>query len=169
MSNLTQKQEKFCLEYIKTGNASEAYRQSYDCSNMQAKTINERSCRLLKECKISARIAELKKTVEQKIKKKFDIEITDIFNELVKIGFSDIKDYISWDDSGLTIKDSEKLKDTKVIESIQMGRNGVKFKLYNKLDALKTLGQHLGMFETNSSVDELPEINTIRDLDDGRI
>lgn len=29
---LTPKQEKFCQLYIELGNASEAYRQSYDCS-----------------------------------------------------------------------------------------------------------------------------------------
>ena len=32
---LTPKQEKFCQLYIELGNASEAYRQSYDCSKMQ--------------------------------------------------------------------------------------------------------------------------------------
>ena len=56
---LTIKQEKFCNLYIELGNTSEAYRQRYDCSRMKDETINERSSRLVKEYKISARIKEL--------------------------------------------------------------------------------------------------------------
>ena len=59
MAALTEKQENFCQAYIETGNASEAYRQSYNAENMKPKTINERASRLLKECKISARVNDL--------------------------------------------------------------------------------------------------------------
>lgn len=50
---LTPKQEKFCQLYIELGNASEAYRQSYDCSKMASKTINEVAARMLTNCKIA--------------------------------------------------------------------------------------------------------------------
>jgi hypothetical protein len=60
MSNLTPKQEKFCQKYIETGNASEAYRQSYDCANMKMETINRSAKELLDNHKISTRINELK-------------------------------------------------------------------------------------------------------------
>ncbi len=56
---LTVKQEKFLQEWILTGNKSEAYRKSYNCNNMKAKTIAERASRLSNEYKISARYGEL--------------------------------------------------------------------------------------------------------------
>ncbi|EPZ98572.1 terminase small subunit, partial [Glaesserella parasuis] len=40
---LTPKQEKFCQLYIELGNASEAYRQAYDCSKMSNETINTKA------------------------------------------------------------------------------------------------------------------------------
>ena len=35
MNKLTTKQEKFCKSFIETGNATEAYRRSYDCKNIK--------------------------------------------------------------------------------------------------------------------------------------
>lgn len=58
MSDLTPKQEAFCLAYIETGNASEAYRQAYD-TQASAKTIHEKASRLLAEGKVRARLGEL--------------------------------------------------------------------------------------------------------------
>lgn len=57
---LTQKQETFCLEYIKSGNASDAYRQSYQCAAMKPASINRQSITLLRNIKIAARLAELR-------------------------------------------------------------------------------------------------------------
>lgn len=57
---LTPKQEAFCLAYIETGNASEAYRRSYNAGKMQPATINVRASELLADSKISVRVAELK-------------------------------------------------------------------------------------------------------------
>ena len=57
---LTIKQEKFCMVYIETGNASEAYRQAYNCENMKEASINVNACKLLTDAKIAPRIKELK-------------------------------------------------------------------------------------------------------------
>ena len=58
--SLTQKQEKFCLSYIETGNASEAYRRAYSCENMKYATINNNASKALEHNEIAARIAELR-------------------------------------------------------------------------------------------------------------
>lgn len=63
MSNLTPKQEKFCQVYLETGNASEAYRQSYNAGDMASNTINVKASDLLSNGKIRARIAELRAPV----------------------------------------------------------------------------------------------------------
>lgn len=57
---LTQKQESFCLAYLETGNASEAYRRSYDASDMAPATINRKAKDLIDNGKITARVAELR-------------------------------------------------------------------------------------------------------------
>jgi phage terminase small subunit len=57
---LTQKQELFCITYIKIGNASESYRQAYNASNMKDVTINKRSSELMANGVIAGRINELR-------------------------------------------------------------------------------------------------------------
>ena len=59
--SLTAKQEAFCRHYVDTGIASEAYRMSYDTSNMKPDTIWSAACRLLDNCKVAARIAEIQR------------------------------------------------------------------------------------------------------------
>ena len=56
---LTPKREKFCLAFVETGNASEAYRIAFNTTNALPKTINENACRLLAGSKVKARVAEL--------------------------------------------------------------------------------------------------------------
>ncbi|ATF73983.1 terminase small subunit [Pasteurella multocida] len=46
---LTPKQEKFCQLYIELGNASEAYRQAYDCSKMSDESIKVNASKLLND------------------------------------------------------------------------------------------------------------------------
>lgn len=58
-NDLTPKQETFCQEYIKCGNASEAYRQAYNTINMKPESINRKASELLDNGKITARIKEL--------------------------------------------------------------------------------------------------------------
>lgn len=57
--NLTPKQDAFCLAYIETGNASEAYRRAYDAGNMSDNAIHVAASRLLDNAKVALRVAEL--------------------------------------------------------------------------------------------------------------
>lgn len=57
---MTPKQEAFCLAYIETGNASEAYRRAYDAENMKPESVNVNASKLLADTKIKLRVAELK-------------------------------------------------------------------------------------------------------------
>lgn len=60
---LTQKQENFCLAYIETGNASEAYRKAYNADGMKPETVNVKASQLLRQDKIRIRLEELRKPV----------------------------------------------------------------------------------------------------------
>lgn len=64
---LTPKQEKFCQIYVKTGNKSEAYRQSYNTSNMKSESVNRRGVEMFENSKIVARVRELQKKLEKRM------------------------------------------------------------------------------------------------------
>ncbi|EJD6581396.1 terminase small subunit [Providencia rettgeri] len=75
---LTTKQENFCLAYIETGNASEAYRTAYNASKMKPESINRKAKELLDNGKITARVNEL----QQDIRTKHDITVMMLLDEL---------------------------------------------------------------------------------------
>lgn len=78
MSKLTEKQEKFCRVLVETNNASEAYRQAYNCENMKQSTINEEASRALAHPDITARVSELRATHA----KRHEITVDDLLREL---------------------------------------------------------------------------------------
>ena len=61
----TLKQETFCLAYIETGNACEAYRRAYDCESMSATTIKREASRLMDNPTIATALAALRAPVIQ--------------------------------------------------------------------------------------------------------
>ncbi len=64
--SLTPKQEGFCLSYIETGNASEAYRRNYNCENMKPESIAVKASELLKNGKVAVRVAEIQKDHQER-------------------------------------------------------------------------------------------------------
>ena len=77
-TTLTPKQENFCLAYLETGNASEAYRRAYDAENMTTDTISRKAKELLSNGKITARLSELR----EPILKRHAITVDDLLEEL---------------------------------------------------------------------------------------
>lgn len=75
---LTVKQEKFCQAYIETGNASEAYRLTYDASKMKPETIHKRSSELMANGEVSGRINDLQSKHEERHK----LTVDDLLREL---------------------------------------------------------------------------------------
>ena len=56
---LTAQQERFCLEFVKRGNATEAFRVAYDCSRMKDKSVNTRAHHVSNNPKVKLRIEQL--------------------------------------------------------------------------------------------------------------
>lgn len=75
---MTPKQEAFCLAYLETGNASEAYRRSYDASRMNDASINRKAKELLDNVKITARVAELRAPVVKKAQLTLENHLEDL-------------------------------------------------------------------------------------------
>jgi Phage terminase, small subunit len=163
-SKLTVKQETFCRAYIKTGNASEAYRRAYDAKRMKDAAVHVKACELLKNGKVAVRI----ETLQSEIAKRHDISVDKIISELAKIGFSDVRRLIRWGDSvaledpasgelravhGIAIKSSEEIDDATAgaIAEVSQTREGIKVKMYDKKAALVDLGKHLGMFAADNA------------------
>lgn len=137
---LTPKQEKFCQLYIELGNASEAYRQAYDCSKMQTSTINTKAKELLKNGPITVRIEELQQAHQQR------------HNLTVDNIISDLQEYrdICMGRKPLTI--------TTVVKNAQEGTaqsvntECFVFEPTGANKALELLGKHLGMFKDRVDV-----------------
>lgn len=63
---MTPKQEAFARAYVETGNASEAYRQSYDAEKMKDQAIWNRASELLQHGGVAGRVRELKAKAEKR-------------------------------------------------------------------------------------------------------
>lgn len=78
---LTGKQEKFAQAFVETGDASEAYRQAYDTSNMSATTVNRKAHECKEHGKISARVEQLR----AKHAKRHNVTVDSLVAELEEI------------------------------------------------------------------------------------
>lgn len=74
----TDKMELFCLAYVETGNASEAYRRSYNTANMADKTAQREGYNLLQNPLVQARIEELR----TKVMERHEITVDTLLAEL---------------------------------------------------------------------------------------
>lgn len=88
---LTPKQEKFCIEYVKTGNKSEAYRLAYNAENMSKEVIHKEASLLSDNRNVSVRIEELR----NKALKRNELSIDDIVIRLKEIAFENESDRVS--------------------------------------------------------------------------
>jgi len=151
---LTQKQENFCQEYVKTGNASEAYRRAYNASRMKANTIHIKASELMSSGNVSVRIKELQEKAEERTM----ITIEKVVKELAKIGFMDPKKLF---DENNKLKNISAIEDeaaaaiTEVVVNRRYIGEGeeeevVKYKMASKQSALDMLMRHLGGYERDN-------------------
>ena len=81
MRQLTMKQHRFVDEYIKTGNASESYRRSYDCKNSTNRTIQINAAKLLSNTIVALAI----KREKERLSRSSRLGSKDIENNLFSI------------------------------------------------------------------------------------
>lgn len=74
MVGLTPKQEAFAHHYVQTGNASEAYRASYDSSRMKMESVHRKAHDLVQNVKVASRVQELQAAQLRDV----DVTATDI-------------------------------------------------------------------------------------------
>jgi phage terminase small subunit len=64
--SLTPKQEAFANTYVEAGNASEAYRQSYNAENMKPESIWVEACRTLADPNVALKVFELQSIARER-------------------------------------------------------------------------------------------------------
>ncbi|MBQ2391400.1 MAG: terminase small subunit [Clostridia bacterium] len=85
---LTPKREKFCQEMAKLGNQRQAYKNSFDCSNMTDESVDSNASQLMKDTKVIQRLQEL----SEEIKNENIADAIEIQETLTKLLRGEIKE-----------------------------------------------------------------------------
>lgn len=163
---LSEKQELFCLFYVRYFNATKAYQKAYGCAYSTAASAGGR---LLKNTEVRKKIMELKQgRLNQAM-----LEPSDIFQKYMDIAFSDITDFLTFGQKEvsvmgafgpITVEDpdtGEKVPVTKTVNVVQFresdevdgtlisevrqGKDGASIKLVDRMKALDWLSEHMDM------------------------
>lgn len=144
---LTDKQERFCEEYIKDFNGIRAYeRAGYKVDSIA--TANAESSKLLKKPHIQAYLTKLRNDLRMSDR----IQIDRIIGELEVVGFSDITQFVKLEEDGLKLREFSELPEnitraiSKISYSVIKGKHSIRIELHDKLAALDKLGLYNGMY-----------------------
>ena len=161
---LTPQQDRFAQEYIIDLNASKAaLRAGY--SEASHGTLGYQ---LLQNPIIIDAIERHKKALAAKTQVTAEMVIA----EYMKLGFTEMDEFATWDDEGTRLTPSANLtkKQTAAIQEITVKSDGErKIKLHDKKGALDSLGKHLGLFTERAADPEAPTpiaVNIV--VEDGR-
>jgi phage terminase small subunit len=153
--SLTPKQEAFCLAYLETGNASEAYRRSYSAENMKPASINVAACKLLGDPKVALRLKELNAaavtsavmTRQEALERLSTFARTDL-SDLVEFGTYEVGEQdgqpviqAAWKIRDSVLQDPAKLA---AIAELSATKDGVKIKTHSPLHAIQQLAKMQG-------------------------
>lgn len=153
---LTQKQEAFALAYFETGNASEAYRRSYNAENMSPNVIHNKASALMAKGDVRVRIEQLRAKAEtasvmsrqEALERLSTFARTDL-SDLVEFGAYEL----GQDDDGKPIVQAAwKIRDSilqdpkrlAAISELSAGRDGIKIKTHSPLQAIQQLAKLQG-------------------------
>jgi len=153
---LTPKQEAFCLAYMESGNASEAYRRAYTVGAMKAATINRNAKALLDNSKIATRLAELNQAaVSAAVMTRS--EALERLSSFARADLSDLVEFgeyeLSQDADGIPVMQAAwKIRDSVLqdpakmaaISELTAGRDGIKIKTHSPLAAIQQLAKMQG-------------------------
>lgn len=159
---MNDKQKRFVQEYLKDMNASQAYiRAGY-----AAKNAHVTSSQLLANPSIAAAI----KTAMERRSERTLVTQDMVINELKRIAFGNMSSVATWNESGVTFKDSASLTEDEraTIMSVEETTNehggSLKVKQFDKMKALELLGKHLGLFAEKVDATHTVTVRDHRDV-----
>ena len=144
-SELTEKQQMFCLYFVRCFNATKAYQKAYDCDYDSARAA---ASKLLTNINIKTRIRELK---QEKLNREL-LEENDVFQKYIDIAFADMSDYAEWNKDRVKLRNSNMVDGT-LISEVKEGKTGVSIKLPDRMKALQWLSEHMD-FATEEQADD---------------
>lgn len=134
-TDLTDKQQLFCIHYIRCFNATKAYQKAYGCGYTTAVTNGPA---LLGNTRIKEEILQLK---QDRLNREFLSE-SDIFQKYMDIAFADINDFVDVSAGFVTAKDNI---DGTIVSEVSNTQSGVKIKLADRMKALQWLSDHMNL------------------------
>jgi len=150
-TDLTDKQQLFCIYYIRCFNATKAYQKAYGVDYATAASIGYR---MLKNDGVKEEINRLK---QNRLNREFLSE-PDIFQKYMDIAFADITDFVEFGSGTFTDPETDEevpysyvnLKDSKnvdgtLISEVSKGKDGPKIKLADRMKALQWLTDHMDL------------------------
>ena len=155
---LSPKRERFVNEYLIDLNATQAaIRAGYSL-----KTAKMQGSRLMTNDDVKAHVESMRAIVAEQ----FDITRDRVLREYARIAYSDPREVMAWDESGVQLKASDQLTDDQAAAVAEVGfsqtKDGVnmRLKLHNKQAALDSLTKIQGYFTdtTNVNIDNRVQI-----------
>lgn len=154
--SLTPKQEAFCLAYLETGNASEAYRRAYSAEKMKPESIAVAASRMLSNAKVALRLSGLRERSEtaavmgrQEALERLSMMARTSLSDLVEFGSHELGEDENGNpiiQSAWKIKDSV-LQDPKqlaIISELAASKDEIKIKTHSPLQAIQQLAKMQG-------------------------
>lgn len=143
---LSQQQEKFCIEYAKTGNQMQAYLDAgYNCKNRASADAS--ASRLLKNVKIQARLAEL----TEEIKNEAIADIAEMQQTLTTIIRQQLDEEVVVSGSSDNMSRPVKVKKKPAIKDV--------------INAINTLGKMQGAFVDNVHLSGEAKVVIVDDIE----
>lgn len=153
-TDLTDKQQLFCIHYIRCFNATKAYQKAYGVDYATAASIGYR---LLEKDGVKQEIHRLK---QDRLNREFLSE-SDVFQKYMDIAFADVTDFVEFGNedvdvildtgerktitvSHVNIKNDADVDGT-IISEVSKGKDGVKVKLADRMKALQWLTDHMDL------------------------
>ena len=159
---LTPRQDAFCLYYLESSNASEAYRRAYEVApTTKVETVNCNAHALLQNTKIAARVAQLRVGVWRR----HAVAIDRLVEEYARLSFGNIADLIDWGTAtvardretgeivaraGVALKADAPRSAWAAVKSIEVSRTRFQLTMHDKSGALDSLAKYLGLFDANT-------------------
>lgn len=174
-TELTDKQQLFCIHYIRCFNATKAYQKAYGVDYATAASIGYR---LLEKDGVKQEIHRLK---QDRLNREFLSE-SDVFQKYMDIAFADVTDFVEFGNEDVdVIPDTGERKtitvsyvnikndadvDGTIISEVSKGKDGVKVKLADRMKALQWLTDHMDL-ATEKQKAEIALLKAKVQTDDG--
>lgn len=132
-AGLTEKQELYCLYYVKYRNQVKAYQRAYNCDYKEACS---KASRLMKKAEIRQYVEQLLGDIHRDIM----IDINDLLRQQIDIVMADYSDYVDIV-NGVAV--ARKDIDGTAVKKITNGRMGANVELYDKQKAIEFIAKHM--------------------------